>query len=646
MYLPLFAQMAEMLATAQVMLSAGQLEQARFRIDKVRLLRSTVKRQLQRAKELTSEEWGAQLTAAESGHSEMLPLVAKINEVTKDISVWLTSVILNVGREELLRSDDGIHLLLDRALPPVWDFNHDIVVLYGENSEHFLSPLVERGQAQIVIVSNSKVSPEQQSLGVPHGIDNARNGDQGTIIIRVRESLELTDEQLASLTKNVHPELISIDTGREPRKLEGLNALARNIRKEYVYVNSKRHWPARFTHNFIDNLPSIYRCRNISEIRPKVAKKDILIVSPGPSLLESLPQLVMLEEHFLVVSLIRSLPVLLDAGVTPDFAIMVDASDHTDERLNLIPDHPLLAEIPLLVTDFTHSSTLQANFSEFILMPSAQLRGCPIYEALYGESIPSLVGSSVATFAVSLFAELEAKTITLIGQDLSVTDKNYAVADQPSTYKDEIGDLTCLGINGEELKTQADFLLFITEFFHLSSKYSHAVRMINATVSGAYLEGWEHMPLNIEHPAVKSQSTIETKTPSSYSGFIHQRPVAEAKRICIDALSSEIMLLRQVEALTAKINRELARLIRTKGIDVTELEALEEQLQEVMQTNGPLIMFYTAPAKLDTHTELSSVASLEENYIASLDYYRSIETSAKRLVPLLKAATVEIDTMA
>ena len=129
MYVPIFVRMAEMLATAQVMLSAGQFDQARIRIDKVRQLRSTVKRQMQRARELTTEQWGEELTTVEFEPAELLLLLKRIDKCAKEISVWLTSVIQNIGREELLRSDDGINLLLDLALPPVWDFNNDIVVL-------------------------------------------------------------------------------------------------------------------------------------------------------------------------------------------------------------------------------------------------------------------------------------------------------------------------------------------------------------------------------------------------------------------------------------------------------------------------------------------------------------------------------------
>ena len=343
------------------------------------------------------------------------------------------------------------------------------------------------------------------------------------------------------------------------------------------------------------------------------------------------------------MSLIRSLPVLLDAGIIPDFAIMIDASDHTEPHLNLIPDSPLLAEIPLLVTDYTHRSTLNSSFSECILMPSAELWGSYLYNALYGESPLTFNGGSVATFAVALFAELGAKSITLVGQDLSISGRSYASLDQPNIYPDEHGDLTCLGINGDQLTTQADFMNFIQEFTSLSLMYSHKVRLINATAYGAFLEGWEHIPLNVSLPLVEGASARPTENyPSCLE---NERSVAETKTALIDALTSEIKLLCEVEALARNITAELEQLIRTEAVDVSALEVLEEQLQTVMKTKGSIIRFYTTPAKLDTDVEVLSVNSLQENYVVSLGYYKSIEVGAKRLVSRITSAMTDLDLM-
>ena len=50
------------------------------------------------------------------------------------------SVVEQLNVDELLRTHDGLNLILDKQLPPVWDYNHDIIVLFGANAELFITP--------------------------------------------------------------------------------------------------------------------------------------------------------------------------------------------------------------------------------------------------------------------------------------------------------------------------------------------------------------------------------------------------------------------------------------------------------------------------------------------------------------------------
>ena len=273
MHLPILVRIAETLSASQVMLSAGQVDLARIQVDKLRQLRSTIKRSFRRMEELTGEEWEAHLTGPALAPVELLPVIEKISQSTNEMSVWLTSVIENVGREELLRSQDGINLLLDQAIPPVWDFNHDIAVLHGENSERFADALVERGQMQIIIVSEFLAKSGEDITSTPQVVGNKMTGSSTARILRVRDSSDLSKEQLALLTKSIAPELIVISTDLEVCTLESASALERNVWKEYIYANTARLWPTTFCHQLIDNLPIIYRCKNVLDLRPSLEKK-------------------------------------------------------------------------------------------------------------------------------------------------------------------------------------------------------------------------------------------------------------------------------------------------------------------------------------------------------------------------------------
>ena len=82
-------------------------------------------------------------------------LIEEVNQLWNLIGDWLDTLILSLGREELMRSTDGIDLLIDRSLPNFWDVNHDIAVISGPNAVPITERLIALGQHQIVIVTDA-----------------------------------------------------------------------------------------------------------------------------------------------------------------------------------------------------------------------------------------------------------------------------------------------------------------------------------------------------------------------------------------------------------------------------------------------------------------------------------------------------------
>ena len=112
--------------------------------------------------------------------------------------------------------------------------------------------------------------------------------------------------------------------------------------------------------------------------------------------------------------MLRSAPVLLDFDIVPDFAIISDAADHTEGNLNLIPEDDSLSQIPLIVSEYTHPTTLEAKFQHFIVIPTVELTGSPLSIEIHGKNPPAVVGTGVASHAVSMFAELGVHRLHLL----------------------------------------------------------------------------------------------------------------------------------------------------------------------------------------------------------------------------------------
>lgn len=626
LYLPVFSALHEELMQAKSSYSSGKLEEARVHLDKARKLRSKIARQQRQIREFSLDEWGSRLNLSDSPVIHYLPIAQNCNQLWDDISKWLRSVIGQVEHEELLQSQVGLNLLLDEKLPAVWDFNHDIIVLWGANAELLVEPLADRGQAQIIVIRD----------GDREAITSVSNPAPETTVLYVERRELLSADQTAAL-KKIEPPLIhgvSFEIDKQP--IEVLKSLARQVQRNHILGASARRWPTIFSERFIENLPVLLGKESICNISSAFFEKDILIVSPGPSLRDSLPYIKRFREKFVLISLVRSLGTLFDYEILPDFAVMIDAQDHSSAAMNLIPANSMLSEVSLIASEYIHSSTFAANFKKIYLLPTAQLIGSPLSIALHGDSPPSVNGSGVATFAITMAGELGARSITVVGQDLSHERGAYVDEEQWKPEYDDIGNLTCTGIDGSKLPTKADYLLFISELEALAEAYSEGIAMFNCTFFGAYLEGWQHIQLDEKHPAVSG----EWKDLRARDGLFREVVCDNADRVVDEflvkqALKDEIGQLRSVHDLTTRILEELDNLIRSGSNNVGVLERFEQQLEKHMTTSGSLIAFYTSPAKLATEASLQSVENLTENFIVSSDYYGFIAVSANRLIKRL-----------
>ena len=82
------------------------------------------------------------------------------------------------------------------------------------------------------------------------------------------------------------------------------------------------------------NLPAIHEMESVAKLRDSFTGKDVMLASGGPSLVNSMSAISAYRDSFVLVSILRSLPALLDTNYS-DFIMMTDAADHTAEGVNL-----------------------------------------------------------------------------------------------------------------------------------------------------------------------------------------------------------------------------------------------------------------------------------------------------------------------
>lgn len=637
----IYARLTNALIEGQTALSEGDFVAARVALTEARAMNAKINRMQVRLAKASDDEWAKQQNASGSAAIKALALTKTIRQSWREIAQWLDIVINKVGREELVKSREGVDILLDRFLPFHWDVNHDIVVLSGPNSGLFIDALVDRGQTQFIIVRQLSAAEEIDAGKTYQSFVEKLEGT--AYLLEVDDGGLLNDEQLDSLIRAEPPGFVSIPTDSHGVELESFASLEKQIKSKFIQQATQRLLSARQCEHFLQNLPNIYCSKTTSDIKPSLAGVDVMIASPGPSLSSSIDDIKTFRNSFVLIAPLRSLPVLLDNNVIPDFAILQDPADHTAKGLDLLPSDFSCEAIPLIISEYAHKTSFESRFKEFIVVPSKALLGSAISTAIHGKDALKASGTSVATFAVTICAELGARSITLVGQDLSVTDIAYAGdAQKPQTqFKGDSQVLSCQGIDGGTLHTQSNFLTFILEFEILGANYRDKLYLFNSTAKGAFLKNWNHLPLNAEHPVVLQASTRDTRV------FEHQINKAQRpadKKALLRAISDEICEQTRIEAIATSLVYELhSLLLGDNGEDFKRLDSLEKDLSDAMNKQGSLIRLYTLPAKLETDASLASARNLEDNLMVSLDYYSAIRETARQAITLLRDSNTRIE---
>ncbi|MEL0316200.1 MAG: 6-hydroxymethylpterin diphosphokinase MptE-like protein, partial [Halieaceae bacterium] len=486
---------------------------------------------------------------------------------------------------------------------------------------------------KIVVIDPSPEYQNDQRDNPKSSIESTRQ-ESSFDLVRFRSGSSPDTEQFSVMLGEEIPSIALIGDTPDAEADRDFERIFKSVSAVLLGKKSVKEWPVIFTHQWLARLTDLAGIRSVASLKSQFKGQNILIASPGPSLYQSLSALKDQRNQFLVISPIRSLLTLLEAGITPDFAFHVDATDFS----RIIPKHAGLSQVPLICTDYAHSSVFDAGFKEIYSVPDPAMVGNSISDACHGASAPVLQGGCVATCAVGLAAQFEVNSITLVGQDLSISRGRYvrqAEGDISGGDVDESDDdyLTCQGIDGERLRTQEDYLWFIGEMENAARLFSPEIRFVNSTAHGAYLEGWEHTVLE-NHPL--TSDSARRQTPPTYGNA--DEDVSFRQERIIRAIKTEKEALREAARLCSDLVALLGNLIETQSNDVTEVDAAEERLSRLLSAKGSILRFYTSRFSMALEAASKSVTNLTENLIISAEYYRLIGPRAEKLAGLLEAS--------
>ena len=225
--------------------------------------------------------------------------------------------------------------------------------------------------------------------------------------------------------------------------------------------------------------------------------EDAIIVASGPSLNKNIATLRNIQEKVFIVSALRSLPVLKEAGIIPDIILQLDAEDNeVANNLAFDPNY--------VIKNFLLEPTVNPGFFK---IPTHQLiwslgqHFFDVHKKLGTAPTPFNV-PSVSIYGLSLCHYLKFKNICFIGQDLAVdAGRQYAEGATdllPAHAALETFNIEVPGFYGSTVMTRNSFEYQIkrcSEIAHEWQNKQPEIKLVNATEGGAFIDGFEHMSL-------------------------------------------------------------------------------------------------------------------------------------------------------
>ena len=252
-------------------------------------------------------------------------------------------------------------------------------------------------------------------------------------------------------------------------------------------------------------------------------------------------------------------------GIIPDFAVVIETSPACEIQLNI----PELEQINLIVGTNSYPGVFDLKPKRFFNYHPNKTAATKHFGQILGVPIDSYeVAGTVSITSLYSARMLGCDKIILIGQDLAYTDNqcyskssvygNYKLDESKKIFSEDDNSLqkqlgwqeknisshkevltrdlcTIKGINGENLVTRPDFMLFCKYFEEIARNYGAQLKLINATEYGAYIEGFEHLPLTeaLEKYAKNETFNAEDFMQNSKIGF---RDIKKRKKIVQNSL--------------------------------------------------------------------------------------------------------------
>ena len=536
-----------------------------------------------------------------------------ILEAIKSYMTWI-SKLKSLDMRALNDGSEAFEVLVGEInLPLVWDYSVDPIFIDAEYE--YKQPLIE------YLTKNHQQNIFTFSKGKIFDVRSA----QTFAVYDAPQYFHGLDRVLG-----INCQFISANRSQQTEFIDYIVKIMSDVR-------SRRNTILHFNKNWHENQKNGFKIRlngfSHNDLKPWFQEKNILIVSPGPSLKHVINQITdKCREKFTIVALAQSMPALAKYNLKPHFVLVVDPQDFS----TVLDDWNDLSDINLIAEESVHLNFLNKNFQHiYTVVTNKDSMGLHI---AFDVKHMDLEGGTASLAACSLASQLAAKSITLVGQDLSISKGTYFVSgtlvdkeiikqdnnefikykDKTNGFEKEVRQqvIPVLGWNNENLLTSPEYSVYLGQF-EIFAQQVEDIKLYNASIGGANIKGFQNVFFNNLINELPNNIPISAPTATSpgYNYHDHREFLLETGK----SISDVLLPIRKAMKILERKNREQENKLNS-------LDELERNIISISKHNR-YINSIVSDAVIRLNRAVHYVTKLNENLDLSLKFYRELNTA-------------------
>ena len=265
-------------------------------------------------------------------------------------------------------------------------------------------------------------------------------------------------------------------------------ALQNALKQFFLGWNSTLQLSSKLKINYNKNISAVKS--SIDSVLKLNSNEEILIIGGGPSVTDWLPYLNIFRKNKIVLCVTTALKKVLEAGIIPDYAIVMDAGAVT---LNHIVGMNEI-EVPLIL-----STTAYWEFTErFSTCYLACQKGFELSEQLAKKNGWETyeTGSTVVSLAIQVALKAHARAIYMLGIDMAFPNGHSHLLGGALYQKKDLSGLKMVdSVVGGLVATDELFIKY-RRWIEKTIENNSQCRFYNMSAEGAVIKGSVHYPLS------------------------------------------------------------------------------------------------------------------------------------------------------